>query len=34
MLQKLDLEHNEIGDAGAAALSKGIAVSFVLSCVL
>jgi hypothetical protein len=27
------LEGNEIGDAGATALSKGIAVSFVFFCV-
>ena len=29
----LSLSDNQIGDAGAIALSKGIAVSFVLFCV-
>ena len=33
MLQRLGLEGNEIGDAGATALSNGIAVSFVSFCV-
>ena len=31
-LQTLDLRWNKIGNAGATALSKGIAVSFVLLC--